>query len=261
MLSRMSSNLNADLWIRNYHPGAAGSTQLVCLPHAGGSASFYFPVSQAMSPAVDVLAIQYPGRQDRRSEPSVQDLHVLARQIFTVLRPRTDRPMALFGHSMGASLAFEVARLLETEAGVVPRRLFASGRRAPSTHRDERVHLMDDQGVIDELRKLNGTGGGMLADDEMIRLILPAVRADYTAAETYRASSGGPLSCPITVFTGSDDPKVSLDEARAWQAHTTADFDFRAFPGGHFFLTQHQAGVLGVMKEQLTSGRPVPSAR
>lgn len=260
MLSRMSSNLNADLWVRNYHPGTPGSTQLVCLPHAGGSASFYFPVSQAMSPDVDVLAIQYPGRQDRRAEPCVQDLHVLARQIFTVLRPRTDRPLALFGHSMGASLAFEVARLLETEAGVVPERLFASGRRAPSRHRHETVHLRDDRGVLDELRKLNGTGGGMLSDEEMVRLILPAIRADYTAAETYRASEGAPLACPITVFTGGEDPKVDLDEARAWQAHTEADFDFRVYPGGHFFLTAHQAAVLGVMRDQLT-GRTAPSAR
>ncbi|GAB3823462.1 thioesterase II family protein [Dactylosporangium cerinum] len=249
-----------DLWIRNYHPAAPGSPRLVCLPHAGGSASFYFPVSRALAPDVEVLAIQYPGRQDRRTEPSETDLHELARRIFGVLRGRADQPLALFGHSMGASLAFEVARLLEHEEGVVPLWLFASGRRAPSRVRDERVHQEDDDGLIRELRRLSGTNGDLLGDEEVLRMILPAIRADYTAAETYRCRPGPPLSCPVTVFVGDADPKVTLDEARSWREHTTGAFDFHTYAGGHFYLTGHQAAVLRVMAAQLGTHRARPVA-
>jgi pyochelin biosynthetic protein PchC len=132
----MTTEGHENTWIRRYHPATPGSIQLVCLPHPGGSATFYFPVSRALAPDVDVLAIQYPGRQDRRMERSVPEL---ARRIFRVLDDRTDRPLALLGHSTGASLAFEMARLLEHEEGVVPRRLFASGRRAPSRYREEQA--------------------------------------------------------------------------------------------------------------------------
>ncbi|MFG1675378.1 thioesterase II family protein [Micromonospora sp. NPDC049282] len=246
---------DAGLWIREYHPATPGSVQLVCLPHAGGSASYYFPVSRALAPEVEVLAIQYPGRQDRRHEPLVRDLPELARRVRAVLRPRTDRPLALFGHSMGASLAFEVARLLEQEDGVTPAWVFASGRRAPSRVRDERVHQLDDRGLIADVRRLSGTEGGLLGDDEVLRMILPAIRADYTAAETYRYADGPPLSAPITAFTGESDPKATVDEVRSWQDHTTGPFDLHTYSGGHFFLNRHQAAVLTIIRTQLACVR------
>ncbi len=246
---------DAGLWIREYHPAAPGSVQLVCLPHAGGSASYYFPVSRALAPEVEVLAIQYPGRQDRRQEPLVRDLPELARRVHAVLRPRIDRPLALFGHSMGASLAFEVARLLEHEDGVAPLWLFASGRRAPSQVRDERTHQLDDRGLIADVRRLSGTEGGLLGDDEVLRMILPAIRADYTAAETYRYQPGPPLSTPITAFTGDSDRKATVEEVRAWEEHTTGGFDLHTYAGGHFFLNRHQAAVLDVIRSRLATVR------
>lgn len=105
------------LWIRRFHPRPDGDVRLVCLPHAGGSASFFFPVSQAMPPSVDVLCVQYPGRQDRRAEPVIDSIPDLADQVFAALLPWADRPLAFFGHSMGATLAFEVARRLERRRG------------------------------------------------------------------------------------------------------------------------------------------------
>src|SRR5687767_15700848 len=106
------SDANDDgLWIRQYHPAPGSPIRLVCLPHAGGSASFYFPVSRSLSPEVDVLAVQYPGRQDRRHEPMVADIPALSRLVADELAGWLDKPLALFGHSMGASLAFEVAQI------------------------------------------------------------------------------------------------------------------------------------------------------
>ena len=102
-----------DTWIRGFHPGADGAPRLVCFPHAGGSATFYFPLSRALAPSMEVLAVQYPGRQDRRAEPCIDSIDGLADEIVDALRPLTDRPMALFGHSMGAVLAYETARSWE----------------------------------------------------------------------------------------------------------------------------------------------------
>jgi pyochelin biosynthetic protein PchC len=229
-------------WTRRFHPAPDSAVRLVCLPHAGGSASFYFPVSRALSPAVDVLAVQYPGRQDRRHEPLVPDVPTLARLVAGELAGWLDRPLALFGHSLGASLAFEVARILRREHDLV--RLFASGRRAPSRFRDERVHQGSDADLIAEMRGLEGTAGSILGDEELLHMIMPAIRNDYRAAETYRYEPGPPLRCPVTALVGAADPKVTVDEARAWSQHTTGDFELEVFPGGHFYLAAHQAAVI-----------------
>jgi surfactin synthase thioesterase subunit len=239
-----------DLWCRRYRPAVDAAARLVCLPHAGGSASFFRPVALALPPAVDVLAIQYPGRQDRRLEPPLDDMSVLADRLQAVLRRQPALPTTFFGHSMGAVLGFELTRRLET-AGDQPVRLFASGRRAPSTHRDERVHLGDDTSILAEVRKLNGTASALLSDDEMMRAVLPALRADYRATETYRCPAEVTVGCPITVLTGDEDPKTTMDEAKAWARHTSGAFDLRVFPGGHFYLTDQADSVIKLLSQHL----------
>lgn len=231
--------LNADLWCRRYRPARNATARLVCLPHAGGSAPFFLPVAAALSPAVDVVAIQYPGRQDRRGEQPLDDMDALADGICAVLGGEPELPVTFFGHSLGAIVGFEVVRRLEA-AGHAPVRLYASGRRAPSAFREnEKVHLRDDAGILAEVRRLNGTASSVLGNDELMRAVLPALRADYRIAETYRCAPSDTVRCPVTVLTGDNDPKTTLDEASEWAPHTTAEFDLRVFTGGHFFLTQH----------------------
>ncbi|UJW29729.1 alpha/beta fold hydrolase [Saccharothrix sp. AJ9571] len=250
----MSRITESSSWIRRFHPAPDAPARLVCFPHAGGSASFYFPVSQALSGSLDVLNLQYPGRQDRRHEPLIDDIAELADELTGVLRPWLDRPVAFFGHSMGAILAFEVALRLEREAGPRPVRLFASGRRAPSTHRDETVHQRDDEGVLAEMKLMSGTDARLLGDDEVLRMIMPAIRGDYRAIETYRAQPDSVVNCPIDVLVGDDDPKTTVDEARAWQEHTTGGFDLRVFTGGHFFLAHHQQEINALIRDRVAGG-------
>ncbi|MEU6084275.1 thioesterase II family protein [Streptomyces sp. NPDC047108] len=239
------------LWCRRFNPAPDAAHRLVCFPHAGGSASYYLPVSAALSPRVDVVAVQYPGRQDRRNEPLIDDVGTLADRVHEVLlRDRDSRPLTFFGHSMGALVAFEVARRLERDGGG-PVRIFASGRRAPSRYRDENVHQRDDDGIIAEVKAMSGTDDRLLGDDELIRMILPSLRGDYRAVETYRCEPGATVDCPVTALVGDSDPKTSVDEARDWQKHTTAGFDLRTFPGGHFYLNTRAADVLKVLEEHV----------
>ncbi|MGW2425339.1 thioesterase II family protein [Streptomyces sp. NPDC001709] len=223
----------------------------MCLPHAGGSASFYFPLSRAVTPEVDVLAVQYPGRQDRRHEPAFAGLPELADQIFEVIRHLDDRPLALFGHSMGAVLAYEVALRMQDAGLAAPVRLFASGRRAPSRDRYERLHLGSDEELLTEVRKLGGPHAALLSDPEMLEVVMPVIRGDYRAVENYRCAPGRTLSCPVTVLTGDSDPRVSIDEAAAWEEHTTGPTELQVFPGGHFFLVDEIARVSGLLADRL----------
>jgi surfactin synthase thioesterase subunit len=236
------------LWCRRYRPATNPAARLVCLPHAGGSASFFVPLSKALNPEIDVLAIQYPGRQDRRAEQPINNMAVLADRAHDILRRQPEMPLIFFGHSMGAILAFEVTRRLEADRKG-PVRLFASGRRAPSTYRDEMVDLGDDESILAEVRSLNGTASPVLGDDEMMRAALPALRADYCAIGTYVCAPEAILSCPISVLVGDNDPKTTLDEAKAWATHTSGPFDLQVFPGGHFFLTDHADEIIRILGE------------
>lgn len=248
------ATMDTALWVRRFHAANDDAPRLVCFPHAGGSASYFFSVAQALSPAVEVLAIQYPGRQDRHTEPLVDDIHVLADRIADNLTPWLDRPFAFFGHSMGAVVGYEVARLLQ-ERGHRAEHLFASGRRAPSRYRDENVHKLGDDGVIAEIRRLNGTDSQVLQDEEVLRMVLGAVRNDYRAIETYVHRIGPKLDCPVTALVGDQDPKTTIDEAESWSWHTTSAFELGVFRGGHFYLNSHRTEILRLITRRMTTVR------
>ncbi|WP_263172732.1 thioesterase II family protein [Streptomyces sp. SCSIO ZS0520] len=251
------------LWLRRFHPRPNAAVRLVCLPHAGGAASSYAPLSALLPPSIQALAVQYPGRQDRRHDTPLESVHELARAVFEALRPSADQgPLALFGHSMGASVGFEVARLMEDELGVVPAVLFASGRPAPSLHRSLGIHRMDDAGIIAELQAVSGTDDRVLDNAELLRLTLPSLRSDYKAAETYRYRPGPKLGCDIVGLTGDGDNRVSIEEVAAWKEHTAGSFTLQVFPGGHFYLQEQKAAVAGVLTDTLraatrTGGHPL----
>jgi surfactin synthase thioesterase subunit len=241
---------STDSWIRCFHSAPEAAVRLVCFPHAGGAASFYFPMSKALHPDIEVYSVQYPGRQDRRGETALTAVPDIARHAARALRELPRGPLALFGHSMGAAVAYETARILERSGDGPLEALFVSGRRAPSRFRPEFVHQRDDTGLVEEMRTLGGTDPGVLRNRELLQLVLPVVRNDYRAIETYRPEPGPVLDSPVTVFIGDSDPKVTLDDAQAWREHTAGEFDLEVFRGGHFYLVEHQREVL-----QRISGR------
>jgi pyochelin biosynthetic protein PchC len=240
-----------DKWIRRFHDSPQSRTRLVCFPHAGGSASYYRAMSEELAPSVEVLAVQYPGRQDRYGEPFVTDIGALADRAFEALRPWGDRPFAFFGHSMGAILAFEVARRFQDRGATGPRRLFVSSHRAPSRTRPGTVHMRDDAGLVAAIRALGGTHQGFLADEEMLAVILPVIRNDYRAIETYSYTPGEPLDCPITALMGDTDSRTTVDDASAWKEHSRGAFELHVFPGDHFYLDVHRPRVVEEISRSL----------
>lgn len=248
-------------WGRRYHAGRGARSRLVCFPHAGGAASFYRPLSARLAPDVEVVAVQYPGRQDRFSEPAPTDLTTIADLAYGALKGLLEQlPTSLFGHSMGALVAFEVARRMEAD-GLAPVRLFVSGRGAPSLPRTDGVRARDDAAIVAELRNLAGTDATLLADDELMQMILPAVRSDYAAVDGYRCAPGTTVRCPVTALGGDDDPRASPAEVRAWQGNTEGGFDLKVFPGGHFYLVDQAPAVIAELRSRLPGGEQAAGVR
>jgi surfactin synthase thioesterase subunit len=251
-----------DVWIRRFHPADHSGVQLICFPHAGGSASFYHPLSRSLQPDIDVLAVQYPGRQDRRQDPCIADIRELAAAVADSVHTWSDRPFALFGHSMGAMVAYETALRLRQRYGLRPARLFVSGRRAPSRQHNEEILKLGDTGLIAEMRRLSGTDDRLLLDAEALQMILPAMRADYRAIESYQYQPVPALDCPVDAFVGSDDPKAPVEDVRAWTEHTDQEFSLRVLPGGHFYLREQMPELIAAIRGGLRPHTsPAPSAR
>ncbi|TXC99830.1 alpha/beta fold hydrolase [Streptomyces sp. ISID311] len=237
-----------DAWLRCRTPRQSPAVHLVCLPHAGGTAGPYAAWGSGLPDDVELCAVQYPGREDRLSEPPAGDLQSLVAGVCTALLPLTDRPLVLFGHSFGAVVAYEAARRL-TAWGAAPDHLVVSGRRAPSLPPRGDMHTRPDDELVAELVRLGGTRGEVLADPAVRSVYLPAVRADFKLAETYHRPATPPLACPVTVVMGETDTEVDDAQAGAWAAHTTGPFALRTFPGGHFYFTPRREPVLRLLAD------------
>ncbi|KNE81931.1 MULTISPECIES: thioesterase II family protein [Streptomyces] len=232
----------AACWTRSRRPSPAAAVNLVLLPHAGGSAGFYRGWHELLPPQVELHAVQYPGREDRFTEPLLDDMAEMADAVTGAIAGLFAREVVLFGHSMGASVAFEVARRCEA-AGRPPRLLIVSGRAAPHRQRPAELHAASDEALVAEVRRQSG-GSTALDDPDLRTLLLPMIRADYRLAETHRLVSDTPLRMPIAVLRGREDEAVSEEQANAWGDLTLADCSQVLFEGGHFYFRQQEARVL-----------------
>ncbi|MDA3648677.1 alpha/beta fold hydrolase [Saccharopolyspora indica] len=225
--------------------------RLLCFPYAGGNAQSYVRWRRPLEPDVEVCPMQLPGHGERIREAPRHRWEDLLADTRDRLARLADRPIALFGHSLGALLAFECARMLVAEHGVQPVHLLVSGHRAAQLPmREEVLHHLPDAEFLEALSERSRTLRA-LTDPEFRRLLLPVLRADFTASETYEFAEGPPLTCPVTALGGEEDPDVDLGELDAWRHRSTGPFELVAFPGDHFFVDDDWQGVVAAVGDRL----------
>lgn len=221
------------------------AVRLFCLPYAGGSASVFRGWPDRLPPSVGVWAVQLPGRETRLKEPVFTRLGPLVQELAQAILPSLDRPCALFGHSVGALIAFELARHLRTQYGIRPVHLWAAACPAPQLpDADAPIHALPEPDFRERLRRFNGTPAAVLEHEELMGMMGPILRADFALRETYVYVPEAPLDCPITAFGGEQDHEVDETALRAWQVQTSRSFRLQMLSGNHFFLQSSQAELL-----------------
>lgn len=245
---------DARLWFDHRFRSATASHSLYCFPFAGGSSTYYAGWVRDFAGPVELVPVQLPGRGVRMGEPPATDLHRLADEIAEVIAGEPTEVL-LFGHSMGAILAFEVSRRLDA-LDRPGRHLFVTGRPAPTIVRPvtpvsdlpraEFVRMLREYGAADE---------AIFAHEELLDVLLPMIRADFAMIERYRCRPGPLLSCPISAWCGDGDPEVPLAAMRPWAEQTSGGFRLVALPGGHFFLTGNQAEIVRAVHASIKEAR------
>ncbi|MFI0416668.1 thioesterase II family protein [Spongiactinospora sp. 9N601] len=240
-------------WIRVHTRRPGATARLICLPHAGGAASFFRGWGQAAPPWLEVWAVQYPGREDRLAEDLIADIGPLADGVAGALAATAgDLPIALFGHSMGAAVAYETARRLLADPATAPTALYVSACPAPGPVTGKTRHLLGDDALAADLLAQGATSPAVLGDPELREIVLAIVRNDYRLIETYRRGPAAPLPVPITAFSAEDDDTVEAGRVAAWEADTSADFTLHRVPGDHFHLVPGREALIKVLAEDLT---------
>ncbi|MGY6217060.1 thioesterase II family protein [Methylolobus aquaticus] len=221
--------------------------QLFCFPHAGASALGYSRWQRRVSQDVRIVPVELPGRGRRWGEALCRDIGSVVDDLAGSLRREIAGPYALFGHSLGALLAFEVAHALRAGKTPIPVALFASGCSAPTLRDSDRYAAeRSDAELIAELSDLGGTSAEILANAEWMAMTLPVLRADYRVCASYRPVPRLPLACPLHVFGGRDD-ETTRDRLAAWSSETSGPCTIDWFDGGHFFLHDAEAELLGLI--------------
>lgn len=252
MIEQKSSSAMLGKWVTCYHPNARARIRMFCFPFAGGGALTFRTWHDHLPSTVEVCAIQLPGRGNRLREPPLDRMGPLVQALVPALIPYLDRPFVFFGHSMGALIAFEIARQLRSEFVIGPKHLFVSGRAAPQIPEAERrTYDLPEPEFVDELRRLNGTPKEVLEHPELLGLMIPILRADFAICQNYVCSPEAPFSFPLTAFGGLQDEDISRQHLDQWREQTTAEFKMQMFPGDHFFLQMAQPLLLQAIAQEL----------
>ena len=250
-------------WLPPRRAGAPAAIRLLALPYAGGDTSIFARWADLLPREIELCPVQLPGRGRRALEPAHAALGPLVGAIADAItdEPGLPAPLAIFGHSMGALIGFELARELRRRGGPGPRHLLVGGRPAPQLPpRDGPLSNLPDAELFERLHQRYGyalpAAGGPL--DELLEAMRPTVRADLRVSEGYAYAEEPPLDCPITAFGGLADPTLSREELDAWRHQTLGPFGTRMLPGGHFFLESDARFLVRFIADGLLAPPPPP---
>jgi medium-chain acyl-[acyl-carrier-protein] hydrolase len=249
-------------WLKRYgRRGEADGILLLCFHHAGGSAAAFRKWPELISPVVEPVAVQLPGRADRFNEPAFDHMAPLVDALVDVITPLLDRPFACYGVSMGAHLAWSLALALRRRAMPMPIQLFLGCEPAPVHDDGARPWENRPDGLEGYLRDLGGTPPEVLAEPELVRALLPTLRADLTALTTAADRPATPLDVPIRAFAGTEDPVAPPALMDGWRAETSARFELDVIPGGHFFDPAGERRVIAAIGDDLGRAGPLEVIR
>jgi surfactin synthase thioesterase subunit len=248
-LSRTPVRHGAALWRYPREGPVAG--RLICLPHAGGGAFLQRRWPDWLPPSIEVVSVELPGRGTRMREPPATDLRAAAASLEADLASLTDLPTAIFGHSMGAILAFELA-LRRQCSGPAPLAVFLAGCAAPERLAQRpQIHALDDDAFLARLVRLEAIPAEVLAEPDLKAMVLGVLRADITMLEAYVGEKDAVLECPIWVLGGRDDDAATATDLLQWRDHAHGDFEHAEFPGGHFFVNSQAQALVAFLGTRL----------
>lgn len=226
-------------WLVVPKPLPEARMRLFCLPYAGGGTAVYNTWHRYLPDTIEMVSVRLPGRESRLWERPFTQLEALLPELGGVLAGALDKPFVLFGHSMGAMIAFELTRWLRREKRPLPQKLLVSGFRAPHLPPNRMpIHQLPDAAFVAEMKLLGGTPQEVLDHAELLELLLPVLRADFALVERYGYVEERPLALPITAFGTANDPIATPAQLEAWQQHTSSPFTIHLFSGDHFYLHQ-----------------------
>ncbi len=244
--------LKSDLWIVTPKPMPQAKLQLFCFPHAGGGVAFFSHWLSFLPADIEVHFVLLPGRENRFKESPYTDIHLLTHDFSEVISEYLNRPYAFYGHSMGGLVSFELARYLRRSRQSSPAHIFVSAHRAPQIPaRFPPLHKLSPSEFLETLRLLEGTPTQILGNPEMMELMYPTLQSDLQLCETYQYSPEPPLQCPISVYGGLEDPRVSSQDLEEWGVHTYSAFQFNMLAGGHFFIQDSKETFLQMLSQEL----------
>lgn len=245
-----------NLWVKPRQHDTQVNVRLFCFPYSGAGASVFYKWADVLPSTVSVYPVQLPGRETRIAEPPYTRLGPLITAAANALLPHLGQSFAFFGHSMGALVAFELARHLRKHYSLAPLHIFVSGFGAPhlpSPHSP--IHHLPTPDFVERVRRLKGTPEAVFQQRELWDLFLPILRSDFAVCETYEYHEDEPLPCPISAFGGLEDSDVPRDRLEAWRRHTERQFKLRMFPGDHFYLNTTRLTLLRAVAAELIGGR------
>ncbi|CBL45117.1 Thioesterase type II [gamma proteobacterium HdN1] len=250
---RLLNDISRDKWFQVPKPNGTANARLFCFSYAGGNASAYREWYKYLPEGVELCNIQLPGRGSRFKEASYTSLNTLLDGLETAIVPYLDKNFSFFGHSMGAQVAFELARRLQSKGQSTPDYLFVSARKAPQIPLKRRpLHQLSEKEFRSEIERLNGTPKEALENPELMDLISPILRADCKAVETWDYHPSEPLNIPIVALGGVLDQHVSIDELEKWADVTKGPFEIQLFSGDHFYIHQATDALMNMVSRKLS---------